>query len=181
MYAHLGTFSIGKWFAECCAFNSGLPQPWLVAMEWLGTCNVQDVMLGFPAQKENYKLFCRESSLANSLELGGVQVNRNKHPFLQRNSAQIKGNGRILPSPMVVKVEINNHPVRTLLDYSLLGDFMLSTLVNQLSITHVALDTPLSLHLAVQGSRSKVNARATVHLRYQDIKESHTLDIINLN
>ena len=83
--------------------------------------------------------------------------------------------------PVVVKVEINNHPVRALLDSGSLGDFISSTLVDQLSITRVALDTLLSLHLAVQGSRSKVNARATVHLKYQGIKESHTLDIINLN
>ena len=43
------------------------------------------------------------------------------------------------------------------------------------------LDTPLSLHLAVQGSRSKVNARATIQLKYQGINKTRTLDIINLN
>ena len=55
---------------------------------------------------------------------------------------------------------------------------LLSCLLQTLGIV---LDTPLSLHLAVQGSRSKVNARATIHLKYQGIKESRTLDIINLN
>ena len=68
MYAHLGTFSIGKWFVERCAFNSELPQPWLVAQEWLSTRNMQDVMLGFLAQRENYELFQKESSLADSIE-----------------------------------------------------------------------------------------------------------------
>jgi Retroviral aspartyl protease len=53
--------------------------------------------------------------------------------------------------------------------------------VDQLSIKREALDTPLSLHLAVQGSRSRVNAKATVILKYQGINETRTLDIINLN
>ena len=54
-------------------------------------------------------------------------------------------------------------------------------LVDQLSIKRETLDTPLSLHLAVQGSRSKVNARTTINLKYQGINEKRTLDIINLN
>lgn len=41
------------------------------------------------------------------------------------------------------------------------------------------LDSPLSLQLAVQGSRSKVNTRVTVQLRYQNIEESRTLDLNN--
>ena len=81
---------------------------------------------------------------------------------------------------MVVKLNINNHPVRTLLDSGSLGNFI-STLVDQLAITRDPLDPPLSLHLAVQGSRSKVNAWATVKLSYQDINEPCTFDIINLN
>ena len=115
------------------------------------------------------------------MELGGVQVDRNKYPSLQRNSAQTKGKSQILPKPIVVKVEINDHPIRALLDSGSLGDFISSTLVDQLSIIREVLDSPLSLHLAVQGSRSKVNARATVNLKYQGINEKRTLDVINLN
>ena len=80
-----------------------------------------------------------------------------------------------------MKVEINDHPIRALLDSGSLGDFISSTLVDQLSIIREVLDSPLSLHLAVQGSRSKVNARATVNLKYQGINEKRTLDVINLN
>lgn len=118
---------------------------------------------------------------AEALELGGVQVDRNKYPSLQRNSAQIKGNHRILPKPVVVKIEINGHPVRALLDSGSLGDFISSTLVDQLSVKRETLESPLALHLAVQGSRSKVNARATVNLKYQEVNETRTFDIINLN
>jgi hypothetical protein len=81
----------------------------------------------------------------------------------------------------VVKIEINDHPVRALLDSGSLGDFISSTLVDQLSITREALSSPLSLHLAVQGSRSKVNAKASVNVKYQGINEARTFDIINLN
>lgn len=82
---------------------------------------------------------------------------------------------------MVVKLIVNGHPVRALLDSGSLGDFISSTLVDQLSIKKKTLDTPLSLHLAVQGSRSKVDARSTVQWKCQDIDETRTLDIINLN
>ena len=63
----------------------------------------------------------------------------------------------------------------------MLGNFISSTFVDQLTITHDPLDPLLSLHLAVQGSRSKVNAQATAKLSYQEINETHTFDIINLN
>jgi hypothetical protein len=56
-----------------------------------------------------------------------------------------------------------------------------STLVDQLQVKRTTLDIPLSLQLAVQGSRSKVNTVATVQLQYQDINETRTFDVINLN
>ena len=115
-----------------------------------------------------------------SVELNGVQVDRNRYPFLQCNSAQIKGNIRILPKPIVVRVAINGHPARALLDSGSLGDFLSSTLADQLSIKKEMLEFPLSLQLAVQGSRSKVNAKASVKLEYQDISEIRTFDIINI-
>jgi RNase H-like domain found in reverse transcriptase/Reverse transcriptase (RNA-dependent DNA polymerase)/Integrase zinc binding domain/Retroviral aspartyl protease/Zinc knuckle len=174
-------FSVGKWFAERCAFNSSLPRPWVMANDWLKSRNGIRTTMGFPALRDNFELFARKRTCADAVDLGGVQVDRNKYPSLQRNSAHIKGNSRILPRPVVVKVEINNHPVRALLDSGSLGDFISSTLVDQLSITREKLDSPLSLHLAVQGSRSKVNARATVNLKYQGINETRTLDVINLN
>ena len=48
-------------------------------------------------------------------------------------------------------------------------------------IAREKLAAPVSLHLAVQGSRSKVNARAKVNLKYQTIDEDRTFDVINLN
>ena len=116
-----------------------------------------------------------------AVEVGGIQVHRHTYPALQRNAAQVKGVQRVLPKPVVIKVTINGHPARALLDSGSLGDFMLSTLADQLGVERVRLDLPVSLQLAVQGSRSKVNAVATVQLKYQDIDERRTFDIINLN
>ena len=122
-----------------------------------------------------------DAGLTDVLELGDIQVDHNKYPSLQRNAAQIKGNSCVLPKPVVVKIEINGHPAQALLNSGSLGDFISSTLVDQLSIDKETLASPLSLHLAVQGSRSRVNARATVKLKYQGIDETRTLDVINLN
>ena len=158
-----------------------MESPWQVAQDWQEARRDVYTTMGFPALLENYEYFAREVEEADELELGGVQVDRNRYPSLQRKSAQVKGNHRILPKPVVVKIEINGHPVRALLDSGSLGDFISSTLIDQLSITHETLDSPLALHLAVQGSRSKVNARAMVNLKYQEINKSRTLDIINLN
>lgn len=116
-----------------------------------------------------------------TVELGGIQVDRNKYPALQRNAAQVKGNQRILPKPIIIKVMVNDHPARALLDSGSLGDFMSSTLADQLGIKKEPLIVPLALQLAVQGSRSKVNSITTAQLKYQDINERRTFDIINLN
>ena len=115
------------------------------------------------------------------LELGGIQVDRHKYPTLQRNAAQVKGNQRVLPKPLVVKVTMNGHPARALLDSGSLGDFMLSMLANQLGIQKEPLNMLLPLQLVVQGSRSKVNYVATAQLQYQNIDEKRTFDVINLS
>ena len=92
-------FDLAKWYAERCAFNSGLPSPWEVAQQWSDDRKDRGTGLddgGFLAYVEG-----------TSVELNGVQVDRNQYPSLQRNSARVKGNQRILPKPIVVKVTIN--------------------------------------------------------------------------
>ena len=87
----------------------------------------------------------------------------------------------MLPKSIVVQVTVNGRPARVLLDSGSLGDFISSTLADQLAVKRQPLNTPLSLQLAMQGSRSKVNAITTVRLEYQGIKEERTLDVININ
>ena len=174
-------FSVGQWYAEQCAFNSDLMDPWEIARLWAedrdqGSLRLSDLSYGEPLEEPEEAI-----GLVSLLDLGGVQVDRNKYPALQRNAAQIKNNHRILPKPVVVKVNVNGQPARALLDSGSLGDFLSSTMADQLNVKREPLESPLSLQLAVQGSRSKVNARATVELQYQTINETRTLDIANLS
>ena len=189
----LRSFSVGKWFAEKCALNAGIFQPWDCAHQWLLARKWEDTIMELTGNAELVPPITSSSLQApaqeehpdqintTNVELGGVQVDKTKYPALQQNAAQVKGNQRILPKPIVVRVTVNGRPARALLDSGSLGDFMSSTLADQLGVKRTLLETPLALQLAVQGSRSKVNAVATVQLEYQGIKESRTFDIINLN
>ena len=112
------------------------------------------------------------------LELNGVQVDRNKYPTLQRNAARVKDKARILPKPLIITVSINGHPARALLDSSSLGDFMSTSLADQLKVKLETLEVPLPVQLAVQGSRSRVNSCARVRFQYQGVDEERVFDII---
>ena len=177
-----GFFSVGQWFAGRCAVNSGLYAPWNYAHQWTMTRQWEDTIMGFDMKPLDGSVPVDDyQPEKQDLELGGIQVDRSKYPALQRNAAQVKGKQRILPKPVVIKVTVEGQPARALLDSGSLGDFMSSTLADQLGVKKTSLDVPLALQLAVQGSRSKVNSVTTVQLQYQDINEQRTFDIINLN
>ncbi len=114
-------------------------------------------------------------------EICGVQVDRNKYVALQRNAAAPKGRLCTVPKPIVITVHINGHPIRVLIDSGLLGDFISSNIADQLNLKREELSMPLTLQLAVQGSRSKVNMQTRVQFKYQNIREDRTFDIININ
>ena len=78
-------------------------------------------------------------------------------------------------------MEINRHSVRALVNSGLLGDFMSTSLADQLKVEHQNLKTPLQLQLAVQGSRSNINAQPKCQLKYQGINEEQTFDITNIS
>lgn len=58
---------------------------------------------------------------------------------------------------------------------------MSTTLADQLKVKREVLTTPVALQLAVQGSRSKINAQTRAHFMYDGIKEDRIFDIINLS
>jgi hypothetical protein len=87
----------------------------------------------------------------------------------------------MVPKPVVIVIHINRHPARALLDSGSLGDFMSTSLADQLKVCKVALKKPLPLQLAVKGSRSKVNWGTTVNFKYQSINEERYFDITNLS
>jgi hypothetical protein len=57
---------------------------------WFNTRNWQDTVMGWSLNNENS--CASDDEPVNSVEIGGVQVDRNKYPSLQRNAAQVKGN-----------------------------------------------------------------------------------------
>jgi hypothetical protein len=122
-----GLFSIGHWFAERCAVNSEILAPWNCAHQWIETRQWEDTIMGLSLDAlEKEPAWSNEPSPAEeTIEVAGIQVDRTKYPALQRSAAQVKGNQRVLPKPIVVKATINGHPARALLDSGSLGDFML--------------------------------------------------------
>jgi hypothetical protein len=109
-----------------------------------------------PVDSKDLKDFDDEgNSKGQEIPVNGIQVDRNKYVSVQRNAARIKDSGeRLLPKPVVIKLEINELPVRALIDSGSLGDFISSTIVNQLKLKRVILEKPIGLQLAVQGSRT---------------------------
>ncbi|CAA7257324.1 unnamed protein product [Cyclocybe aegerita] len=117
----------------------------------------------------------------NSLNVNAVQVDRGKFPAVQRNVSSVKEKGRVLPKPLVLKCLLGGHQVRALVDSGSQGDFISTTLVDQLQLRKEELPDPLKLQLAVQGSRSVIKYRVSARFQYESIDTSHTFDVINLN
>ena len=57
----------------------------------------------------------------------------------------------------------------------------LPTSPDQLKVKTERLDVPLTVQLAVQGSRSRSNSPARVRFQYQGIDEERVFDVININ
>jgi hypothetical protein len=113
--------------------------------------------------------------------LHGQQVEAGTYPAIQRNSSAVKDAKRFIPKPVVIVVQINGHPCRALVDSGSLGDFISSTLAEQLRVQRIELATPVGVQLAVQGSRTKINYGTRVQFNYQKIDEQRYFDIINIS
>ncbi|THU76293.1 hypothetical protein K435DRAFT_705108, partial [Dendrothele bispora CBS 962.96] len=113
--------------------------------------------------------------------LGTAIIESPTYAGLQRNAGITRDLSRSVPKPVVVVVNIAGKPVRALLDTGSLGDFMSSALADQLKVKRITLEKPIQLHLAVQGSRSKINTGTVATLNYQGISEERYFDIINLS
>jgi hypothetical protein len=87
---------------------------------------------------------------------------------------------RVVAKPLIIVVLVNGSPVRALVDSGSLGD-LISTTVDQLKLRRSELTDPITLQLAVQGSRSKINHSVTVNCRYQDINADRTFFVANLS
>jgi hypothetical protein len=81
---------------------------------------------------------------------------------------------------MVIRVKINGHSVKALIDSGFTADLISSALVDQLKIKQIKLDVPVPLNMAVQGSRSKINCRVVAVLEYDSINGTHYFDVANI-
>jgi hypothetical protein len=129
------------------------------------------------------QLFGDEHSDVESLAISAIstRIVEADTTHLQRNAALTRDFSCIVPKPLVVVVKINGHPARALFDSGSLGDFISSTLVDQLKLKKESLTKPIPLHLAVQGSRSMINYGTMVQLEYQNINETCYFDVANLH
>ncbi|PIL27303.1 transcription factor [Ganoderma sinense ZZ0214-1] len=121
---------------------------------------------------------CEQSTYP--LELNAVGASTAPISAVQRNAATPRDFTRVIPTPAIVVVEVNGYPARALLDSGSLADFMSTRLAHQLGIDVHELEKPLPVHLAVQGSRAKVNTGCTAHVKYQRISDTRYFDIMNL-
>ena len=115
------------------------------------------------------------------IPISGIQVSRDKYTAIQRNSAKVKDKECLLLKPVVIKVAINSEPAWALIDSGAMGDFMSSTLVDQLKLKRDLLEKAIGLQLAVQESRSKINAQVSARLEYQNSSTIRKFDVININ
>jgi len=116
-----------------------------------------------------------------SVRYNGQQMEAGTYLAVQRNSAYTRDPSQKIPKPLVIQVMINGHRAWALVDSGSLGDFMSSTLAEQLKLKKKELTTPLPVQLAVQGSFSKVNFGMTAKVEYQCIYCDWYFDIINLS
>ncbi|OSD01085.1 hypothetical protein PYCCODRAFT_1413464, partial [Trametes coccinea BRFM310] len=124
----------------------------------------------------------RGSVMQDGLELCAATLTSDAGPLaaLQRNAAAPRDIKRLIPEPIVVIVTINGQRARALLDSGSLSDFMSAKFAHQLNIKAFELIKPLPVHLAVQGSRAKINCGCRAVLEYQRIRTDRYFDIVNL-
>ena len=132
------------------------------------------IMLGMttvPGQKAQLK---RRGNKKRKADPEGVNA-------IERTSLKIKDKSRKLPEPIIIQASINGHTIRALLDTGSMADFLSTTVVDQLKLPKEVYQKPLSVQLAVHGSRSKINCGTTVNFQYQSIDCDRRFDIANLD
>ncbi|KAF9008298.1 hypothetical protein BDQ17DRAFT_1388801 [Cyathus striatus] len=74
-----------------------------------------------------------------------------------------------LPKPIIITVLANEKPLQAMIDTGFMADFLLTTVVDQLALKTDKLAKPITVQLAVHGSRSKINVSTVVDFKYQEI------------
>ncbi|KZT00549.1 uncharacterized protein LAESUDRAFT_665924, partial [Laetiporus sulphureus 93-53] len=118
-----------------------------------------------------------------AIELGtvGISPRNDPLPAVQRNAAVPCDFQHVIPEPPTIVIDVDGHPARALLDTGSMADFISARLVHQLGLKSFELAKPLPVHLAVQGSRSKIHSGCQAQVAYQSIKEVRRFDVANLS
>ena len=77
--------------------------------------------------------------------------------------------------------KLNGHEIRALIDTGSMADFISTMVAEQLNVPKTVYEKPISVQLAVQGSRSKINCGTAVRFQYQSIDCKRRFDIVNLD
>ncbi len=123
----------------------------------------------------------KQQQFFECLKLNATQAQRGDFTAVQRNSANVQDARRKIPRMLVIVVKVNGHPCRALIDTGSMGDFISTTIVDQLGLKRIVLSVPLPLQMAVQGSRSKINCRVHCNFEYQSLKGECYFDVANLS
>jgi hypothetical protein len=110
-----------------------------------------------------------------------AQIPADGYNGLRRTASMPKTPNRIVAKPIVVVVYVNKQPVRALIDSGSLGDLISTTVADQLQLRRTELEDPITLQLAVQGSRSRINHSVSVNFQYQEVRSRHTFYVANLS
>lgn len=99
---------------------------------------------------------------------------------LEQSASRARDFNCLVPLPIVVMTKVVGLPCQALMDSGSLGDFISTTLVDQLELATFELEKPITLHMACQGSRSKINLGCIAEIEYQGIREKRYFDVVNL-
>jgi len=124
--------------------------------------------LVLPLTEELLSEFNGESSTTNGLFVGTTQPDS---VLFERNASVPRDFTCVVPLPLVVAVKINGKRCQALLDSGSFDDLVSTSLVDQLGLKTVELEKPITLHLAVQGSCSKITRGTKARLSYQSLSE----------
>ncbi|KAF7348752.1 Retrovirus-related Pol polyprotein from transposon 17.6 [Mycena venus] len=115
------------------------------------------------------------------LHCGGVQIPADSVKGIAHTASTPRLSDRVVAQPLVIVVRVNGEPVQALVDSGSLGDLVSTSLADQLRLKRKELKDPITLQLAVQGSRSKINHSVNVKMSYQDITEERSFLVANLS
>ncbi|KAF9440102.1 hypothetical protein P691DRAFT_794197 [Macrolepiota fuliginosa MF-IS2] len=101
---------------------------------------------------------------------------------LEHLALQVKGIPlSLIPKPIIVMVKVEGQCCQALLDTGSMGDFVSTTLADQLKLKLVELKEPLVLQLVISGSQEKVKYHTEVAFEYQEVQGKHMFNIMNLD